>query len=167
MRKSFIKDLKDEKLTIGDRLEDLLLYNRFSIFLRKITRFILRLIRWIPVLYKQEEWDYEYIYDILELKMKELRKNISKDTWHTEHCVKRELLQIDICLARMDRFRNWEKYINVPNEEIKFISTGDGYSRLNMSEEYNKEKKKGISFEKKNYDKFWKDFVHWHNNWWT
>ena len=167
MRKSFIKDLKDEKLTIGDRLEDLLLYNRFSIFLRKIGRFILRLIRWIPLLYKQEEWDYEYIYDILELKMKELQKSISKDTWHTEHCVKRELLQIKVCLSRLDRFRNWDKYIDVPDEEMKFVPTEDGYNKLEMSEEYNNAIRQGIEFEKKNYNKFWNDFVLWHNNWWT
>lgn len=41
--------------------------------LRKFGRFIKRLFRWLPVLWRQEEWDSGYIYDILDVKLKELR----------------------------------------------------------------------------------------------
>ena len=74
-RPSFVKSLGingDTEITIKDWLEEVLWYNRFSCFLRRVGRFILREVRWAPVLWNQEEWDYAYIYDLLIMKMKEL-----------------------------------------------------------------------------------------------
>ena len=50
--------------------------------LRKFGRFIKRLWRWIPVLWKQEDWDYDYLYEIMRIKMEELLK-YSK---HIDNC---------------------------------------------------------------------------------
>lgn len=166
IRPLFIKEIREGKMTIKDWIIEILWYNNFSCFLRKIGRFILRLIRWIPVLYKQEEWDYEYIYDMLKLKMIELRENISKDTWHEERGVKRSLLQIDVCLARLDRFQNWDQYIKIPDIEWEFIQENGLDIVPKKNEEYDEAILKGIDFEKKNYKKFWEDFIKWHNNWW-
>ena len=134
-------------MTVKDYIVEFLLYNDFSIFLRRVGRFILRLFRWIPVLWNQEEWDYEYIYDLLDLKMRELYMNMAKDTWHDQKEVQKGLKQIEICLMRLSRWRNWT----------------DSYSYLIDEDTY----KSAIEFEQKNYDKFWKDFLTWHRGWWT
>ena len=39
--------------------------------------------------WNQEDWDYEYIYDLLITKMKELREEMSKDYWHDQKEVQR------------------------------------------------------------------------------
>ena len=169
IRPSFIKEITEDNMTIKDWIIEILWYNNFSCFLRKIGRFILRLIRWIPVLYEQEEWDYEYIYDMLKLKMIELKENISKDTWHKERGVKRSLLQINVCLSRLDRFQNWDQYIKIPEVNWELEQGNRMYFLCSKeeSEEYDEAILKGIEFEKKNYKKFWEDFIKWHNNWWT
>lgn len=100
--------------------------------LRKVGRFVKRLYRWIPVLWKQEEWDYGYMYNILELKLKELLKCIQEDDLHVEAPICSR--QIKICLKYLDRYRNPDKYIKIPEEEIKF----DEKHRMVTSEEFSK-----------------------------
>lgn len=164
----FIKGLTDSNRMVRNRIVGGLLYNAFSIFLRRIGRFILRLSRWIPVLWRQEEWDYEFIYDHLELKMRELRDNISKDTWHDQKEVKKGIKQIDICLQRLDRWRNWTKYYDYPMDDIKYEEVEGGFlSPVSTNSENEKQRLGAIEFEQKNYDKFWKDFLAWHRGWWT
>ena len=46
--------------------------------IKKFERFAKRLTRWIPVLWKQEDWDYEYIYDVMQLKMEEILECIKR-----------------------------------------------------------------------------------------
>ena len=171
MRPSFIKSLNTEdKMTVKDWLIEILWYNPVSIFLRKQGRFILRLIRWIPVLYKQEEWDFGYIYPILELKIKELRKAISEDTWHTEDCIKEELEQIDEVLSCLDKYINWTDYIEIPEtpkNHDEFPKTEDGLYAWNPTKEQHKAYQKANKFEEENFNKFWNKLKEYHRNWWT
>ena len=165
IKPSFFKGYS--KMKIKDWLVEILWYNRLSCFLRRAGRFILRLIRWIPVLWNQEDWDYEYIYDLLEMKMKELRKDMSKDYWHDQKCIQKGLKQIEICLKRLDRWRNWPDYYDYPMDDIVHVPTDKGYKVEYTSEENEKQRLGAITFEQKNYDKFWKDFLAWHRGWWT
>ena len=164
VRPSFIK----LKMTTKDWIKEILLYNSFSIFLRRIGRFIKRIVRWLPVLWNQEEWDYIYIYALLIMKMKELRKDMSKDYWHDQKSVQKNIKQIDICLKRLDRFLNWTDYYYYPTEDIYCELTEDGGTILRHASERNEQQRMGaITFEEKNFRKFWKDFIKWHRGWWT
>ena len=166
IRPSFIKNFS---MNFKDYVIEFLFFNRLSSFLRKLGRFLLREIRWIPVLWNQEDWDFEYMYDLLEVKMKELKKDMSKDYWHDQKSVQKSIKQIDVCLKRLDRWRNWTDYYEYPMEDIYHELTEDGncYVMKYASEENEKQRLGAIYFEKKNYDKFWKDFLAWHQGWWT
>lgn len=129
---------------------------------------MLREIRWAPVLWEQEEWDFSDIYALLIIKMKDIRKGMAKDTWHDQKSVQRGIKQIDICLARLDRYLNWPNYYDYPTEDLYMESTEEGYLRLCHASEKNEKQRSGAHlFEEKNYNKFWKDFMKWHQNWWT
>lgn len=171
VRPSFIKSLNidgNSKMTVADWAVELFWYNNFSCFLRRLGRFIKREIRWVPVLWNQEEWDYAYIYDLLIMKMKELKKDLQKDKWHDTHCVKRSIQQIDVCLGRLDRYLNWPDYYDYPMEDIYSEPTEDGcYKMCHASEKNEKQRQGAHVFEEKNYNKFWKDFLKWHQGWWT
>lgn len=132
-------------------------------YIRKLGRFLIRIINWLPLLWKQEDWDFEYIYDLLEFKLKEIRKCLEKDDLHIDSpkCVK----QISICLAYLDRYRHWEKYIDFP-VELKLEKTDDGLLTLRTSTKEKALCKKITAFEKDNFDMFWKRFVQWHTRWW-
>lgn len=168
IKPSFIKSIKELPMTFKDWIIEIACYNKVSCFLRRLGRFIIREIRWIPVLWNQEDWDFEYIYDLLEVKMKELRKDMSKDYWHDQKCVQRSIKQIDICLARLDRWRNWTKYYYYPMDDIIHVPTENSCYRMDYTSEENEQQRLGaIDFEQRNYDKFWKDFLAWHGGWWT
>ena len=171
VRSLFIRQLgldEKKKSIIWDFMEEILFHNELAIFFRKVYRFILRLIRWIPVLWDQEEWDYAYIYPLLITKMKELKKNMSEDYWHDQKEIQRRIKQIDICMARLDRYLNWHEYYEYPMEDIYYEPTEDGCSRMCYASKKNEKQRLGaLDFEEKNFQKFWKNFVKWHRGWWT
>ena len=171
VRPSFIKSLEidgEDGMTIRDWIIEIVCYNKFSMFLRRVGRFIARLFRWVPVLWNQEEWDFGYIYDILELKIKELRNSISKDTWHAEECVKEELEQIDSVLDHLDKYLNWPHYVDVPlPSEEHWVHNEDGTSTLYFSEEEHEAYAKASNFEEEHFKAFWDELAKFHSNWWT
>ena len=126
--------------------------------LRKFGRFILRLFKWIPILWRQEDWDFEYIYDLLEIKMKDLRECLKKDSLHVNS--DRHVREISVCLGYMDRFHYIKKPDNLKSIGIEEIHSNIGEYRI---KEY---VRKNVAFEKDNYDMFWKCFIKWHRNWW-
>ena len=173
VRPSFIKSLNidgDDKMTIKDWIEELFYHEPFN-YIRRFGRFIARVIRWIPVLWKQEEWDFGYTYDILEHKIKEIRKCVSEDTWHTEDCVKEELQQIDSVLEHLDKFRNWTKYIDIPETPKDFeefpIDEETGLHRWECTQEQHEAYQKANEFEEEHYNAFWDEMKKNSGNWWT
>ena len=128
------------------------------VLLKHTIRFIKRLPSYIKLAWQQENWDYEYMYDMLEFKMKELYQGLCEDKWHVKSEVERCKLQIKVCLRRLDNYRNWDTHVDFPTDdlvlkEISFV---------------NREKrKKAFDYRIKNYNKFWSDFIKWHQNWWT
>ena len=173
VRPSFIKSLNTDgecKMTIKDWLEEIICYNDFSCFIRRVIRFIKRLFRWIPVLWNQEEWDFGYTYDILKLKLQEIRKDIENDKIHTEDCIKEELEQIDSVLDHLDKFRHWEDYIDipVPSEDFeRYTPLEDGCYSVNITKEERKAYEKARKFEQKHYNAFWNELKKYSNNWWV
>ena len=128
---------------ILDTLEDIILYNRFSIFLRHVFRFIIRLPKYIKLAWLQEDWDVEYLYDLIEMKLKEFKKAQENDTWHVQHETKRRAQQIDICLKRLDRYRNWPNYYDYPMDDIIHVKVEDpNYGTCYRLEHTNEENEK-------------------------
>ena len=169
---SFIKEIKQDEYeeTFKDYIEDIIWNNSLALFIRKFNRFILRLIRWIPVLWKQEEWDFGYTYDILKHKIQEVRKCVAEDDWHTRDCVEEELKQIDSVLLHLDKFRNWTDYIKIPDPPKDFQRWTDcenGCIRIQFTEEEHKAYQKAHEFEEEHYNAFWDELKKYSSNWWT
>lgn len=128
------------------------------VLLKHTIRFIKRLPSYIKLAWQQENWDYEYMYDMLEFKMKELYQGLCEDKWHVKSEVERCKLQIKVCLRRLDNYRNWDTHVDFPTDDLvsKEISFANREKR-----------KKAFDYRIKNYNKFWSDFIKWHQNWWT
>ena len=133
--------------------------------LRKFGRFIKRLWRWVPVLWKQEDWDYDFLYEIMRIKMEELLKCLKEDNIHVG--ADRRARQLSICLEYFKRMRTPEDYIDIPSEDVSFKDTSDGFVEMKTTPYFNRQCKKCREFEKFNYDMFWKRFVQWHTEWWV
>lgn len=128
------------------------------VLLKHTIRFIKRLPSYIKLAWQQENWDYEYMYDMLEFKMKELYQGLCEDKWHVKSEVERCKLQIKVCLRRLDNYRNWDTHVDFPTDDLVSKET----SFVNREK-----RKKAFDYRIKNYNKFWSDFIKWHQNWWT
>ena len=169
VRKAFIKSLYNQDLTLWENIEDKILYGKFGCFIRHFIRFIKRLPKWIKICWNQEDWDIGYLYDLIEIRLKDFLKAQEEDTWHVPKETKRRAKQIKICLAYLDRYRNWTDYYDYPMDDIYFEKTEDGLgSYMKHKSSINEAKRKGADkYEKFNYNMFWKRFLQWHQHWWT
>ena len=149
VRKVFIKNLYNEELTFWENIEDKILYGKLGCFLRHLFRFLKRLPKWIKICWNQENWDYNYLYDLIEIKLKEFLKAQEE--------------------AYLDRYRNWPNYYDYPMDDIYHEKAEDGLGYyMKHSSSINEAKRKGANkYEKFNYEMFWKRFLQWHQGWWT
>ena len=175
VRPSFIKSLDidgDNKMTVKAWLVEIFWYNRPMIFFRRLGRFIQRLPKWLKLCWKTENWDYESIYDFIEMQLKEMKKAQEKDTWHAPHNVKRAIQQIKCTLAHLDRYKNWTDYYEWPESHMEKCEEKDPkYGKLYhivYDDPKAKEKIKLVhKMEEKHYNKFWYMLKKYHKNWWT
>lgn len=175
VRPSFIKSLNidgDDKMTVKDWLIEIFWYNRPMIFLRHLGRFFKRLPKWLKLCWRAENWDYESIYDFIEMQLKEMKKAQKEDNWHLQSEVKRSIKQIDLVLLHLDMFRNSHNYFDYPKTKTVLNSelyNGQTTYKIEfIDKECGEEQfKEFMRFEQKHYDKFWKLLKQWHTNWWT
>jgi len=154
-----IKSFEPREETIFTKVDDFVFHNDFVYAINKQFRFLERLIKWIPVLYNDEDWDFWYLLKIIDFKLGRLRKVIAEDDIHYD--APWTVKKIDVIRGRMDRFLNSEKYIgDMPSRgEVDdwFERTEEGHLRMKESTPEQKEYIKGmIKFEEKNYKGFFK-----------
>jgi hypothetical protein len=133
--------------------------------LYKVCRFIKRLFLYLPVIWKDEDWDYDYLYKLIKFKLERMCIELQNDTLHKDS--NKRAMQIKICLAYLDRYRNWTEYIEYPMDDIKFVKERIGYRMIHTSSINEAKRRKVHSYEQFNYDMFWKRFMQWHKGWWT
>lgn len=116
------------KLTIPDDSA----WERFS-FRRYIPDFILdistgisNIIKWIPTIYRDRNWDHNFIYEILKKKILFQRDYLVKNNRHME--IARDNRYMTLALNLIERlqesFYEYE-HMDYENSEIKFIPTDD------------------------------------------
>ena len=172
VRKIFIKEISEMNINFWDKVEDKLFYNTFAINIRHFCRFLKRFPNWLKLCWKTEDWDYEGIYDFLEMQLKQMKKAQEEDIWHAQKDVNRSIKQLNLVLEHLKRYRDPFKYYDFP--EITLVKSGHMY---NGEETYTTKfideedgQKKFDYFEKmeqKHFDKFWNLLKKWHKNWWT
>lgn len=133
---------------------------------RKIGRFIKRFFLYLPIIWRDEDWDYDYLYQLIKFKLERMAIAQDNDDLHVDS--KRRATQIRICLAYLDRYRNWTDYIEYPMEDIGWEPCGNGCLKMIHKSNINEAKRRKVhGYEEFNYDMFWKRFLQWHRGWWT
>jgi hypothetical protein len=91
----------------------------------KIKRFfrkIKNLWRWFPIIWKDEDWDDHYIFEILKFKLKNQAKYIENKNRHTTS--KRDAEIMMLCTRLIDRIQNDYyiiEHLDYQETEFKFI----------------------------------------------
>jgi hypothetical protein len=104
---------------------------------RYIYRKIRNLIRWTPIIWKDQDWDHTFIFEILKFKLKNQAKYIGGQDRHTT--AKRDAELMMTCVRLIDRIQDGfydGEYADYHEADFRFEDCEDkpGYSQLHIDE---------------------------------
>ena len=91
--------------------------NVLDFFRYDITAGVKNLIRWFPVIWKDRNWDYNFIYMILKYKLHLMEKNIRNYGHHVR--AEQDADKIKICVNLLDRLIKDEYHDNAFKSHYK------------------------------------------------
>ena len=105
--------------------------------IRYIYRKIRNLIRWTPIIWKDQDWDHSFIFEILKFKLKNQAKYIGGQDRHTT--AKRDAELMMTCVRLIDRIQDGfydGEYADYHEADFRFEECEDkpGYSQLHIDE---------------------------------
>lgn len=108
---------------------------------RDIYRSIHNLIRWLPIIWKDRDWDSHYIYEILKFKLQNQAKYIGEQDRHTGSKRDAEIMRTCARLIQkvQDEYYSME-WMDYTNDVYHFVPRGkDNYEMVsaNVSQTYN------------------------------
>lgn len=91
---------------------------RVRMFFRKVKN----MFRWFPIIWKDEDWDSHFIFEIFKFKLKNQAKYIGSRDIHTR--AKRDAEIMMLCVRLMDKIQNDHygiEYLNYEESKFNFI----------------------------------------------
>ena len=103
---------------------------------RRFVRRIKNLFRWLPVIWKDEQWDYYYIFEILKFKLKNQAEYIGNKDRHTR--AKRDAEVMMTCVRLLEKVKTEEygiEHFDYEKSDWDFVPCEDhpGYSTLEVN----------------------------------
>lgn len=89
-------------------------------FIWSIRRFIKKIrnvIRWLPTIWKDEDWDDFYIFEVLKVKLKHQSEYIKKRDYHVGALY--ESQRMETCIRLIEKIQSEEYTIEYHNEFVK------------------------------------------------
>ena len=77
---------------------------------KRIIRKIKNVLRWLPIIWKDEQWDYYHIYEILKHKLIFTAEHTYKHGYHTNS--KYDADRMMLCVRLIEKIQN-EEYMDV------------------------------------------------------
>ena len=106
----------------------------------KIKQFFKRihnLIRWTPIIWRDQDWDHTFIFEILKFKLKNQAEYIGGKDRHTR--AKRDAEIMMTCVRLIDKVQDeWygREYFEYHESELKFIDSESHPGSYEMEIEY-------------------------------
>jgi hypothetical protein len=99
-------------------------------FFRKIGRFIGKMPAYLKLLWRDEDWDYSFLLDMMRLKLTRMKKEHEEDEIHAGNL--KRAREIAIIIGHLDRYTDIYKYTNSEDYDIWFEKCEDheGFSTL-------------------------------------
>ena len=112
-------------------------------------RQIRKVLRWIPILWKDRDWDYYFIYEILKQKLIDTEAYIRKDGLHVfnEHDADNIKTAIEM-IEKVQTEYHLDKYMSEATEW-----TNEGINKA--TKDHNKAKRELFKYLNNNIEKWW------------
>jgi hypothetical protein len=92
--------------------------------IKQFFRRIYNLYRWFPIIWKDQDWDHHYIFEILKFKLKNQAKYIGSKDRHVG--AKRDAEIMMLCVRLIDKIQSdyyGHEYFDYHKSEFKFIDS--------------------------------------------
>ena len=83
--------------------------------LRQFKRKLINLLRWLPIIWKDEQWDYYYIFEILKHKLLFTAEHTRKYGYHTSSNYDAD--RIMLCVRLIEKVQNEDYLIEFINDD--------------------------------------------------
>lgn len=90
---------------------------------------ISHILKWLPVLWKDYDFDYQFLLNIIEFKLYCIQKHL--EDWDITVSSKRNAKDIRIVIEHLKRYRDIENYVDTPKHTTDCMD-----SRLNCGYRY-------------------------------
>jgi len=130
---------------------------------------------WLPVIWRQRDWDFAYLYDVVYFKLKLMEKELRECTFVVGSS--KEALNIRICMTLLKRIQEGnylEEEFDVWHKEnpLRFVKQADGSSKVvrtteKQSKIFRRLIERETQLRKQDCDLFFKIFRGHHQRWWT
>lgn len=147
-------------------------FNKIIYQIKRFFRKCNNVLRWLPTIWKDEDWDSSYVTEILIKKLEHKRDYFSSDSPYSSNA-KETATQLQIAISLLHQTKDsWEFYECEVMEELdakwgkgvlRIEPLGNGSSELHIDydgvkteedkEQYNKEFREGMKHARKNYEK--------------
>lgn len=125
----------EEKETLVEKITDWW-WDNIGWKIRNFYRSIKSVIRWLPIIWKDRDWDSWYIFTILQTKLKFQSKYIGERDFHTR--AKRDSEVMNLCVNLIEKVKDEYysmEYIDYFKTEYDFVdSDTPGYKRMVFTE---------------------------------
>lgn len=160
--------LGEQKINAFERLQ---IWWRFNgrYFHKEFVRGVKNLWKWLPVIWKDRDWDDYYIWEVLIFKLKKQAKYIGDRDFHTR--AKRDAEIMMTCVRLMEKIKNESygmEYMDYCEDDFEFVPCDDkpDYSELKITpisenfNEYFAKRKTAYRYITKQYANFITDHKH-------
>ncbi len=137
-----------------------------------------RVMQYLPVIWRNEDWDYAWIYRLMAYKLERVEKCLANDKLHEN--AERYARQVRVCRILLERlekdeycekeleeyYQRWGKaeFLNNALVKSKVVTEQD---RLESAEEIRRIFTKEEERRTRDLDTFWLVFKKYHRHWWT
>ena len=116
---------------------------------RNIRCGIKNILRWIPTIYRDRDWDQSFIYEVLAKKLEHQSKYIGEREWHTRAKRDAEVMRLVIKLIRAEQEDTYSmEYMDYHESEFNFTPTDETEQWFNVD----------INTSSENYEEYFKKY---------
>lgn len=157
----------------------------FRIYIKRPISKIIKIFNYIPILWKDEDWDYSYLLDLVDYKLKRMCYCLANNDIVENNELAKMLLTIKETRTFIYNHLNaddvYEKYVERPPYNAKYstkeldnghftiiILNGDTNQELTEEEEknYNQWLNRKYNFENEQWEMIWKNISKHGRSWW-
>ena len=155
--------------------------------MKKIVLKIKKIIEYIPVLWKDEDWDYAYLLELIKYKASMMKKAIIANDYVVKESIDEICNSIDITIKSIDDYfnsddlfeeefgdiykelnleRKWKKLENGNSKLITVYKGTDNEIKPRHEAKISKYYDKMILFEQDKWNDIWDNLKKYSNRWW-